>query len=139
MQLHRDREKFEEAGARLVLIGQGTPEEGAHFLKEQRVDLPLLVDKSRESYRRAGTKTATFSELLGPVVVAKGILSSIRNRKPQGRTVGHPAQLGGVLVITPDGSIPYAHLSDDASDNPPNEEVLKAVRAVTAESSRSHS
>jgi hypothetical protein len=30
-----------------------------------------------------------------------------------------------------DGSIPYAHLSDDASDNPPNDEVLEAVRRAT--------
>ena len=48
----------------------------------------------------------------------------------QGRIVGHAAQLGGVLIVKPDGSIPYAHLSEDASDNPPNDEVLAAARAA---------
>src|SRR2546423_1902757 len=48
----------------------------------------------------------------------------------QGRIMGHAAQLGGVLVIAPDGSIRYSHLSDDISDNPPIREVLAAARAI---------
>ena len=48
----------------------------------------------------------------------------------QGRLVDHPAQLGGVLVIAPDDSVRYAHLSEDASDNPPVDEILAAVGAI---------
>jgi hypothetical protein len=128
VQLHRDRKKFDKAGVRLVVIGQGTTEQAAHFRDSQRVDLPLYVDRKREAYRAAGTKVATFNELLGPSVVAKGIAESTRLGVRQGRTVGHPAQLGGVLIVKPDGSIPYVHLADDASDNPPNREVLAAAR-----------
>ena len=66
MQLHRDREQFDASGARLVVIGQGTPEQGAAFLASQKAELPLYVDKGRgESYNVAGTKTGTFGELLG--------------------------------------------------------------------------
>ena len=91
----------------------------------------MLVDTRRQAYKAAGTKIATFSELLGPRVVAKGVRRAAASGVHQGRTVGHPAQLGGVLLVMPDGSIPYSHLSDDASDNPPNEEVLAAVRRAT--------
>ena len=132
MQLHRDRQKFEEAGVRLVVMGQGRPEQAAHFREAQGVDLDLLVDTKREAYRAAGTKVATFNELLGPRVVARGARRTLASGVRQGRTVGHPAQLGGVLLVMPDGSIPYAHLSEDASDNPPNDEVLAAVREATA-------
>jgi hypothetical protein len=48
----------------------------------------------------------------------------------QGKILDHPAQLGGVLVIAPDGSIRYAHLYEEASDLPPVNEVLAAVRAI---------
>jgi len=123
MQLHRDRDKFDQAGANLVVIGQGTPEQGAHFLDSQHVDLPLLVDRGRRSYKAAGTKIGTMSELLGPRVVLKGALTGHR----QGKTVGHNAQLGGVLVIATDGSVRWAHMSDDASDIPSNDDVLEAV------------
>ena len=134
MQLHRDRDKFEEAGVRLVVIGQGTPEQAAHFRESQGVELELLVDSERKAYKAAGAKKATFSELLGPRVVARGVRRSLASGVRQGRTIGHPAQLGGVMLVMPDGSVPYVHLADDASDNPPNDEVLAAVRSATADS-----
>ena len=112
---------------RLAVIGQGTPEQARHFRDSQGVDLDMLVDTGRAAYRAAGAKKATFGELLGPRVVLRGMRRAAASRVRQGRTVGHPAQLGGVLIVMPDGSIPYAHLAADASDNPPNEEVLKAV------------
>jgi hypothetical protein len=132
VQLHRDRDEFAEAGARLVVIGQGTPEQAANFRDSQEVDLELLVDTDRRAYKAAGAKKATFSELLGPRVVARGVRRSLASGVHQGRTIGHPAQLGGVMLVMPDGSVPYVHLADDASDNPPNEEVLAAVRSATA-------
>jgi peroxiredoxin len=132
VQLHRDRKKFDAAGARLVVIGQGTPAHAAHFRDSQKLDIPIYVDEGRESYKAAGTKVATFDELLGPRVVAKGAAAAAKMGVHQGKTVGHPAQLGGVLVVLPGDDVAYCHLADDASDNPPNSEVLAAVRAVTA-------
>jgi hypothetical protein len=116
----------------LVVIGQGRPEQAEDFRRSQGVEeLELLVDEGRKSYKAAGTKMATFNELLGPRVVLKGIRRAAASRVHQGRTVGHNAQLGGVLLVMPDGSIPYAHLAEDAGDNPPNDEVLAAIeRAV---------
>jgi hypothetical protein len=130
VQLHRDREKFDAAGARLGVIGQGTPEQAAHFRESLELDFPIYVDEGREVYEAAGTKIATFDELLGPKMVARGAAAAAKNGVHQGRTVGHPAQLGGVLVVLPGDDIAYCHLSDDASDNPPNSEVLAAVKAV---------
>jgi hypothetical protein len=130
VQLHRDREKFDAAGARLVMIGQGKPEQAAHFRESLKLGFPIYVDEGREVYEAAGTKIATFDELLGPRMVARGAAAAAKNGVHQGRTVGHPAQLGGVLVVLPGDDIAYCHLSDDASDNPPNSEVLGAVKAV---------
>jgi hypothetical protein len=49
----------------------------------------------------------------------------------QGRTIGHPAQLGGAMLILPTGEIAWSHMSEDASDNAEPEEILAAVRAAT--------
>jgi prostamide/prostaglandin F2alpha synthase len=130
VQLHRDRDKFEAAGTRLVVIGMGPPAHAREFQRSQKIDLEMLVDPGREAYAAAGTKIATFSELLGPGVVAKGARTTARLGVRQGRTVGHPAQLGGVLVVGRDGSVPYAHLSDDASDYPSNDEILAAAKGA---------
>jgi prostamide/prostaglandin F2alpha synthase len=130
--LNRDREEFEAAGVRLVVIGMGTPGNASHFRESHHLDLELLVDTDRQAYKAAGAKKATFGELLGPRVVAKGMRRALASRVHQGRTIGHPAQLGGVMIVMPDGSVPWVHLSDDASDNPPNELVLEAARSATA-------
>lgn len=132
MQLHRDREKFEAAGVGLAVVGMGTPANARDFREKQGVELELLVDPERRAYKAAGAKKATFGELLGPRVVAKGLRRGLAEGVHQGRTIGHPAQLGGVMIVKPDGSVPYVHLADDASDNPPNSVVLEAARKAVA-------
>jgi prostamide/prostaglandin F2alpha synthase len=139
VRLHRDRHRFEEAGARLAVIGQGTHEEAAEFRRAQGVDLPLLADDDRRSYRAAGARTATFSEVLGPRVIARALKRSRAAGVRQGRIVGRPGQLGGALVVAPDASIAYAHLSEDSSDLPPSDEVLEAARAASAATRRADS
>lgn len=134
MQLHRDREKFSAAGVELVVIGQGTPAHAKHFRDQHDLDLMLLVDPDRATYKAAGAKVANVAELFGPRVVARGLKAVVGERVVQGRTVGHPAQLGGVLVIAPGGAVTWAHLANDAGDNPPNSEVLRAARRASSKS-----
>ena len=126
--MNRDREKFPEAGARLVVIGQGTPANAAWFRREFDLDIDLLVDTDRLAYKAAGTKVATVGELVGPKMLLRGAKRARSSGVIQGKIVGHPAQLGGLMLVMPDGSAPWAHLSDDASDYPPNDEVIQAVR-----------
>jgi len=129
VQLHRHREEFEEAGARLAVIGQGTPRHAEHFIEEYGLDgMQVLVDPDRKTYKVAGAKIATVDELWHPRIVARGAKLTATDRLVQGRTQGHGAQLGGVLVVARDGGVVWAHLSEDASDDPPTEEVLEAAR-----------
>ena len=128
--MNRDRQKFAESGAPLYVIGQGTPSDGAQFLRDYELALDLFVDTDRRAYKAAGTKVATLSELVGPTMVARGLKRSRESGVFQGRIIGHAAQLGGMMLITPGGDVAWAHLSDDASDYPPNDEVFLAIAEV---------
>jgi hypothetical protein len=134
VQLHRARSEFEATGVPLVLIGQATPRHAAHFRRRMEIELPVLADERRRSYKAAGAKVATFSELLGPKVVSSGAARTVRSggRIRQGRTIGHPAQLGGAMVIAPKNTVAWSHMSDDASDNASPEEILEAARRAAA-------
>jgi len=137
VEIHRCRHDFEQADVELVVIGHGSPAHAADFRRRQNVDLPLLVDPDRRAYELAGAKVATLPELIGPRQILRGLRATIMSRLRQGsiavhqgRILGHAAQLGGVLVIAPDGSVRYAYLSEESGDNPPASEVLAAARAI---------
>jgi peroxiredoxin len=121
------REQFEAAGADTVLIGQATPVDAANFRRALKLDLPVLADRDRSSYRAVGAKVAGVGGLFGPKVVARALTTVVSQHVMQGRTIGHPAQLGAVLVIAPGGEVLFSQLAGDASDNAPPEEMLAAI------------
>jgi hypothetical protein len=131
--LDRARDQFDAAGANLVLIGQLTPRHAAHFRRRQKIELQVLADEDRASYQAAGARVGSLGDLAGPKVVAKGALTTLRTGKLQGRTLGHPAQLGGAIVVTPGQDVAWSHMARDASDNASPQEILAAVRNSAAE------
>ena len=135
--IYRHRHEFRDTDVELAVIGFGTPEQGRAFLRMQNVDLRLLLDPERKVYGLAGAKVATLNEVIGPLQIWRGFKATVMSRIKQGsiavhqgRIIGHAAQLGGVLVIAPDGSVRYAYLSEQSGDNPPAREVLAAARAI---------
>lgn len=130
--MDRARDKFQAAGAKLVLIGQLTPRHAAHFRRRQDLHLTVLADNDRVSYRAAGAKKGGVGQLLGPSVVAKGLLTTLQTGKMQTRTVGDPAQLGGAMVVAQDGTIAWSQMAKDAGDNISPEELLTAVQGAAS-------
>ena len=129
--MDRARDQLEATGGRLVLIGQATPRQAAHFRRRQGLHVPVLADEKRESYKAAGAKRANAKELVGPRLIARGALATVRTRQLQTRTVGDAAQLGGALVVIPDGTVTWSHMSEDASDNAQPDEILAALQAAS--------
>lgn len=115
-----------------MLIGQLTPRHAAHFRRREKVDVTVLADNDRASYRAAGAKMGGVGQLLGPSVVAKGLMTTLRTGKMQTRTIGDPSQLGGAMVIRQDGTVAFSHMAKDASDNVSPEELVAAVQGARA-------
>ena len=133
VELEGARSEFDAAGVRVVLVGQATPRQAAHFRKRLEIDLPVLADERRESYKAAGAKVATAGELLGPKSVSQGLKKTFESRGKvhQGRVIGHPAQLGGAMVVAPGGEVTWSHMAEDASDNATPDEILAAARQAS--------
>lgn len=127
VQLNRSQPRFAAAGARLILVGQGTPDDAAQFRQRFRIELPVLADADRVTYLWAGTKIATLDELIGPLVAGRALLAMARERVVIGHNTADEAQLGGSIVVRPDGAIGFAHISRDASDMAGPDELFAAV------------
>ena len=128
MQLHRAHQEFEDAGVDLVLIGQATPRQATAFRRKTKIDLPVLADEERDTYKLAGLKRGSLTQLVGPRSVLSGIKHTARSGQVQGRVIGDAAQLGGAMVIGPGDEVLFEQRSKHAGDTVEPEELLEAVR-----------
>jgi peroxiredoxin len=128
VQLHRARDEFEQAGLKLVMIGQANPRHAAAFRRKTKIDVPVLADEDRRTYKIAGLKRGNVSQLVGPRSVLAGVRHVARSGQVQGRVIGDVAQLGGVMVIGQDGEVLLERPSKNAGDTIEVDELLEAVR-----------
>jgi peroxiredoxin len=128
--LRDDRERFERAGAAVVLIGLGTPEQTVAFCTGRGVPFACVTSPDREAHRSFGLRRGNLDQLAGPRVW----LPWLRNQAaglPQGRFgQGDVAQLAGTFVVDRSGTIRYSHRGRHSNDNPPNDDVLKALSEI---------
>ena len=130
MQLHRAREQFEQAGVGLVLIGQASPRQATAFRRKMEIDLPVLADEERATYKAAGLKRANVSQLLGPRSVLSGVKHGARSGVVQGRIIGDAAQLGGAVIVAPGGDVVYEQAQRNAGDTVEADALLEAAERI---------
>ena len=109
-------------------MGNGNAHFARGFRDEFKVTVPILVDPERETYKLLG-----MARGLGSMLRLSMLKNARRARKAgftQTEVLGDAMQLGGVLVIEPDGRVAYAYQSGAAGDHPPVEEVVAAVEAA---------
>jgi len=112
----------------VTLIGQATPRQAAAFRRKTKIDLPVLADEERETYKVAGLKRGSLTQLVGPRSVLAGVKHTARSGQLQGRVIGDAAQLGGAMVIGPGDEVLFERRSRHAGDTVEVDELLEAVR-----------
>lgn len=117
--------EIRDAGADLVVVGNGAPEFARAFREDLGLAGPLLVDPELRAYRAAGLRRGRV-EALSPRLPWHA-LRAWRSGARQTSVQGDPWQLGGVFVIRPDGALLFRHRSAEAGDHPPPEAILAAL------------
>jgi dehydrogenase/reductase SDR family protein 12 len=118
-------EEIRERGAELVVIGNGAPNFATAFREDFGLEGPLLLDPDLLAYRAAGLRRGRV-EILSPRVPANALRAMAAGAR-QESVQGDPWQLGGVLMIRSNGDLGYRHISREAGDHAPIEEVLDAL------------
>jgi hypothetical protein len=113
-------------GAELVFVGNGNPAQAADFQAQFAPGETVLTDPDLRSYKLIGARSGVFNTI-GPRVW-RGGLRALRRGARQTRVKGHPFQQGGVLVLAPGNRVLYTHISREAGDHPPVQDVLDALR-----------
>lgn len=128
MQLHRDRQAFDEQGVQVVVIGHSSLRYAQAFVEETGIEFPVFVDEKRAIYKELGFKRPLLA-FLTPKVLKRGA-EARKAGFTQAGVHGDAFQLGGVLLLMPDGSKPYTYASQFAGDHPRIEDLKAAVRAA---------
>jgi peroxiredoxin len=131
--LRDDRERFEQAGAEVVLIGLGRPDQAALFCHRGGVPFACLTSPDRSAHRAYGLRRGTLNQVTGPRMWGPWLRNQVKGLR-QGRFgQGDVAQLSGTFVVDAGGVVRYAYRGQRSSDNPPNREVVAAVALAAKE------
>ena len=121
------REDFQNRGAKLVVIGNGTVEQARGFAERYAQGMTVLTDPTREAFCAAGMKRGVATAVSFGVI--KRAVQAVAHGYLQTSVLGDALQQGGVLVLDRDGRELYRFVSDEAGQHPPLDDVLAALPA----------
>jgi peroxiredoxin len=121
--------ELRDRGVDVAVIGSGAPHFARAFVEDYHVEMPVFSDEARATFAAAHLKRG-YCRVIDPRVLIKGATAIFKFR--QRKTMGDGAQQGGVLLVRPDGSVPYSYVSEYAGDHPPTPQVVAAAFAAVA-------
>lgn len=125
----RDRySDFEGEGAEIVVVGTGNAALARHFVDDEQIPFPVLLDDDASAARAAAVRRVWFPKLFHPASYA-----GTRRAWQAGHRIGIPGkrtnQLGATFVIGAGDLLRYEHQDAHTADHAPIDEVLGAVTA----------
>lgn len=91
--------------------------------------IPLLADEGRTVYKAYGMRVGSLREIYSPDVLKKYFDLIRSGRKLRLKTDEDTRQLGGDVIVGPDGRIVLAHCSRNQADRPSIETLIAAIHA----------
>ncbi|MCK5941999.1 MAG: hypothetical protein KAI24_08535 [Planctomycetes bacterium] len=127
----RDHEaQIAAVGARIVLVGSGTPAMAKAFRQRHELRSPVLSDVDRRTFAAAGLRRGLRSLLHWRSLA--NLWRALRAGFRQRRVLGDAWQQGGVLVLGPDGAVRLRQIDEVGGDPIDVATLLAAVGAPAA-------
>jgi peroxiredoxin len=131
VRLRDERERFDRAGAGIVLIGQGSPSDAVAFTRRMNQPFECLVDPDRSAYRAYGLGRARPAQVVGPRTALPFLRANLnRETLQRGLQGGKFMQMPGTFVVDTEGLVRMAHRNRHVADTPPNQRILDVLAAL---------
>lgn len=124
-QVWKQREQYEAAGARLIFVGNGSPD----YIKIFQADLEMeqatiLTDPTLESFKLAGFRNGVLAlAQLKSILNAAKLASEGYTQTSLNAEGGSHLQLGGVIAINTLNKIVYHFVSEALGDIPKTSDI----------------
>ncbi len=126
-ELARHENEFAEGDARLIVIGNGEPDQIQPFRQVTGYRGEIYTDPTRETYRTLHLRSGVGS-LFGMKSIREGI-RAFRNGHTQQVVQGSALQQGGALAAGPGDRVHYFYQSREPGDFPPIDELIGACKS----------
>lgn len=115
--------KIQKTGGQLLLVLQSDPEKLRAQITRETFPYEIVCDPNMELYKALSIDPApSMLKMISLKAVGK-ILRSRKKGFTHGDYEGNEQQLPAAFVLTPDGTVTYAHYGKDVGDVPTAEEL----------------
>lgn len=126
LQLQHRESEFRDLDVRIKVVTFDNDILGKAYASQNGLDWPLLLDQDRQLYQAYGTGRGSWWSIYG----AQSLLRYLRVIFG-GTLPGKPGrdwrQLGGDVLISPDGIVRLHHISQTPHDRPSVDSILRVV------------
>ncbi|MCP4445242.1 MAG: redoxin domain-containing protein [Myxococcales bacterium] len=124
----RQREQeLADRGASVLVVSFEAGPMAKTYVEDTKLGWPVVIDEGRSLYRAYGMLRGTWWNVWGPrtwLVCARLLLRGRRVRPSE----ADPYQLGGDVLIDPDGIVRLHHVGSGPAHRPRVSEILRRVR-----------
>ncbi len=121
------RDDIARLGAEVLLVGFEDPRQmTAMMLQDLNLPFTLLIDATRDTYRRWGMSEATWRSYVTPGLYLASLISVLR-RERQFKIQPGPRQLSGDFVVGRDGRLAFAKRLTSYHDRASMSALLRAL------------
>lgn len=129
LQLQEQRERVESIGLQVAVVTFESEAIAKLYVEETGLAWPLLLDPERELYRAYGMTEGGWWKIFGPASWWTYIKLLFRGRSLR-RPTDNVRQLGGDVLIDPQGNVQIHHVGATPADRPEVETLLSHIEKV---------
>jgi peroxiredoxin len=126
-QLRRHESEFEQLGVRVFVVTFDVNFLARAYVRSTKLLWPLLADPERTQYAAYGMERLSWWGHYNPVSIAKYLWLVLKGRFP-GRPGSDWQQLGGDVLIDPQGIVRLLYRSHSPHDRPNVKKIISLVR-----------
>ena len=126
-QLRQREEELQGLGIDVAVVTFQSSPIAENYVRETKLDWPILIDDSLKLYSAYGMHHGRVWDVWGPATMGVYFKLMFKGRMPR-KPAGDVHQLGGDILIDPQGIVRLHHIGTGPADRPTIESLLEIVR-----------
>ena len=126
-QLRQREEDLQALGIDVAVVTFQSSPIAENYVRETKLDWPILIDESLALYSAYGMHHGRVWDVWGPATIGVYFKLMFKGRMPR-KPAGDVNQLGGDVLIDPQGIVRLHHIGTGPADRPEIESMLEIVR-----------